>query len=125
MMNGSPRADSSDNDAVEGWVLSFAFATFDEAGPIYERVRDLVFKHDVDAGVFRIVLNGRTHVVALGLVPMPPDIAVEIEAILSAGEDALLPDQVLFALAIRHGQFSIPGMKFERRGEKSPTMTFE
>jgi len=117
--------DNSDAGAIEGWVLSFAFDTFHEAGSVYERARDLIFTRDLDAGVYRIVLNGRTHVVALGFVPLQPHVAKQIEEILSAGHDAVLPEQVLLALALRHAEFRAPGTKYERRGTRPPTVTFD
>lgn len=70
---------SSGANVVEGWVLSFAFDSFEEAGTVYERARDLVFRHDVDASVYRIVLNGRTHVVVLGFLSMPSAIGKRSE----------------------------------------------
>ena len=125
MRSGNPFGDSSGAETVEGWVLSFAFDSFDAAGPVYERARDLVFTHDVDASVYRIVLNGRTHVVALGFVPLPSKIEREIENILSAGDDAMLPEDVLLALSIRHAELRSPGMKYERRGMQPPTVSFD
>jgi hypothetical protein len=109
---------------ASGWVLSFAFDSFARAGPIYERARDLVFANDVDASVYRIVLNGLTYVVALGFVELPPAVGHEIERILSQGEDAVLPEEVLLALALRHAEMRAPGMKYERRGLQQPTIEF-
>lgn len=125
MRSGNPCVDSSGAAMVEGWVLSFAFDSFDAAGPVYERARDLVFARDIDASVYRIVLNGRTHVVALSFVPLEPEMERELESILLAGEDSILPEEILLALSIRHAEMRTPGLKFERRGEEPPTITFE
>jgi hypothetical protein len=120
-----PCADSSGDEAIEGWVLSFAFKTFESAGPVYERARDFIFARDVDASVYRIVLEGHTHVVALGFIRMQPGLERQLEEILSAGEDAMLPEEVLLALSIRHAEVRAPGMKYERRGMQPPNVTFD
>jgi hypothetical protein len=110
---------------LEGWVLSFAFPSFDDAGPIYERARDLIFAHDVDGSVYRVVLNGRAHVVALGFVRLPSQLEIQLEDILSAGEDSILPEEILLALSIRHAEVQGIAMKYERRGSQTPTMRFD
>ncbi len=117
--------DDSVGPMIEGWVLSFAFDSFEEGGAIYERARDLVFSHDVDASVYRVVLNGRTHVVVLGFLRMPPPAEEEMQRILEAGTDSILPEEVLLALSIRHAEVRAPGIKYERRGAQPPTVTFE
>lgn len=125
MTIGSPSVEPSSAARLEGWVLSFAFPTFDDAGPIYERARDLVFAHDVDASVYRIMLNGRAHVVALGFVRLPSHLETQLQHILSAGEDSILPEEILLALTIRHAEVQGIAMKYERRGSQMPTVRFD
>lgn len=105
-----PFVDSSGGEPVEGWVLSFAFDSWEVAGTVYEQARDLVFGQDIDAGVYRILLNAKAHVVVIGFHPLAPKLQHEAETLLgSFGEDIHLPEEVLLTLALRHAQFGDRG----------------
>jgi hypothetical protein len=97
-------------EMVEGWVLVFAFETFDRAGLAYEACRDLIFGQELDASVYRIVLNGRTHVVVLGFVPLPEQTMEALQRQLSQGCGSSLPREVLLILAARHAEVRAPGL---------------
>src|SRR3990167_473837 len=109
---------------VQGWVLSFAFPSLEEAGPIYERVRDLVFDRNLEAGVYRTLVKGQAHVVVLGFAEISEEISAELRGYMTDGTDSELPEPVLFVLAAQHAQLWTPGMKYEQRGSNAPTIEF-
>lgn len=112
-------------ETIEGWVLSFEFDSFEDAGNAYEQVRNIVFGRDIDGSVYRALVNQRPHVIALGF----PDIAEgdkdDLEAAMLGGRDAPLREEILLPLVLRHAKMHVPGMKFERRGAAAPEIKFE
>lgn len=101
---------------IEGWVLAFEFESWEIAGGVYEQARDVIFREDVDASVYRILLNGRPHVVALGLVATKLAVQSELEALLgSFGRDSQLPEEVLLTLILRRAEVSGSDVRFEHR----------
>jgi len=98
------------------WCFSFAYKNPDEAGTAYERCRDLIFREDIDAGIYRIFLGGNCYVALVGIgIPEEPDVD-RLTEICWKGESAQLPNEVVLTLALRHEQFRRPeGVRFERR----------
>lgn len=95
--------------------IAFRFADFVDAGKAYEAARDLIFGEELNASVYRVVLNGVTHVVVIGEDVMYPRLQRALPAIREEGELTDVPDGVVLALALRRAQVSGPDVKFERR----------
>ena len=68
----------------------------------YFAAQDIVFAHagDVDLSAYRFQLNRVDHVVIVG-EPPPPDLHDELRSVLSAGEPAVVPEDVLRLLNAR------------------------
>jgi hypothetical protein len=68
------------------------------AGKAYEKAQALIYKRqDVDLSTYRLIYQKRWHVSVLGEVP-PTEVDRRVRQILSSGEPATLPDDVLRAL---------------------------
>lgn len=99
------------------WSLSFHFDDWDQAGGAYEKSRDLIFGLDLDASAYRILLNGRAHVVIVGLGLPDDSLLRQLQETCRLGEDGPLPEAIVITLALRHEQFAVaPGTRVERRG---------
>ncbi len=119
--------DNSADVVVEGWVLAIAFDSLDAAGPAYERARDVIFAHDADASVYRVMLNGLTQVICLGFTPLTTEVRHELSDIMASGKCSTVPKEVLIELCLRHAEIRIHGinLKYERRGSQPPHVRFE
>ena len=78
------------------------FAGDDPAGAAYGAAEDAIYVHagDVDLSAYRFLLDRIPHVVVLG-DPPPTELHDELRAILSTGEPATVPEDVLKLLNAR------------------------
>jgi hypothetical protein len=78
------------------------FASEELAEVTYFAAQDVVLTHagDVDLSAFRFQLNRVDHVVIVG-EPLPPDLHDALRSVLTAGEPAVVPEDVLRLLNAR------------------------
>ena len=91
------------------------FAGEQPAGRAYAAAQRVIYEapQPIDVSVFRLQLNQRWHVAALGLAS-PTPVLTALEAILATGEPADLPQEVWQALAERRAQAIRRGPWMER-----------
>jgi hypothetical protein len=72
------------------------------AGKAYAKAQDLIHRRlDVDISAYRLIVQKRCHVSVLGDAP-PADVDKRVRQILSTGEAATLPEDMLRLLNHRH-----------------------
>ncbi len=91
---------------TEPYLRAARFAGEQPAGAVYQKVQSLLYhRQDVDLSAFRLQLNQVYHVAVLGLVP-PENVDRVLERLLSSGETATLPADVVRLLSQRRAQES-------------------
>ena len=75
---------------------------------VYVAVQDTLFATPCDVSAYRFLLNQEPHVAVLGSPP-PDDLDAQLTELLTAGEPATLPAEVLAALTERRRQMSRRG----------------
>jgi hypothetical protein len=95
--------------------IAFRFASPSDAATAYERARDLIFGNDFNASAYRVLLNGRSHVVVICDGVPPARLEMALPEICVKGEMAAIPEEILVTLALRRASFSGSDVKFERR----------
>jgi len=107
-----------------GYLRVARFAGETPAGRAYRRTQDLLFATpDCELSAFRFHLDRIWHVAVLGDQP-PEDLERQLRAILSRGEPASLPEDILLQLQRRRAQATRVGPWAEghyRPGERFPT----
>lgn len=103
-MEKDPLQRQSDSEP-QGYLRVARFSHEQPAGRTYFRIQQALFRtgHDNDVSAFRFRLNQVWHVAVLG-DPPPTPLAKRLEALLSAGEPATLPEQILDSLKQRRAQ---------------------
>jgi hypothetical protein len=99
----------------ENPVLVFQYPTMDAAKPAWERVRDAILLDDLDASVYRTMLNGQPLVIIVGTPRLADLDRSGLSAMCSDGQPTDIPDDVAAYLIERREQVSIPGAFWERR----------
>lgn len=103
------------NKKPPGYYRAARFPGREEARRFYHPAQRLIHKTDVDLSTFRLQLDRVWHVAILGPTNPPEEIAKNVEDILSPGEPATLPPDLLKALLARRKQVLSPGTTwFER-----------
>jgi len=80
------------------------FSGEEPAGQAYERAQEALYSGPPnDLSAFRLILNQAWHVTVIGQLP-PTALSEQLDAILSTGEPATLPDELLRTLQERQRQ---------------------
>ncbi len=100
---------------VEVWSASYRFASVAAARRAYEVVRDYIFGEDVDASVYRVMLNGASHVVAISEAEPSAEAYERIRQACRGGGSTVIPDEIVLVLAMRRAEMKTKGERVERR----------
>jgi hypothetical protein len=115
---GRPRTPEGGIPSPEGGLPRYhqvaRFAGAEQAETSYFAAQDVVFAHagDVDLSAYRFQLNRVDHIAVLG-DPPPTALHDELRAILSSGEPAQLPEDVLKLLNARRATATKVGLWVE------------
>lgn len=90
------------------------FGDADSAGQVYAALQQTIFESQSELSCFRLQLNTAWHAVVLG-EPPPRELADQIETLLSRGEPATLPDEVLSYLQQRRAEAIASGSPWTER----------
>ncbi|MEX2246931.1 MAG: hypothetical protein WEC75_09605 [Dehalococcoidia bacterium] len=105
-----------DPDAeVVVWSCTHRFVSWEDAGNAYEACRDIVFATEMDGSAYRILVNDQGHVVVVAFGLPEPSLVHRLTDACSKGESVIIPDEVIFTLALRHEEMRVPGSNIEHR----------
>lgn len=96
------------------YVQCAQFSDADSAGQAYAALEQAIFDSQSELSCFRLQLNTTWHAVVLG-EPPPRELAEELETLLSQGEAATLPDEVLSYLQRRRAEAIASGSPWTER----------
>jgi len=82
----------------------------------WKRVRDMILFDDLDASVYRSMIDGKAHVVVVGNQCLKPELKERFSASCSGAVLTLIPERVAAYLVERRERSAVPGMFWERRG---------
>ena len=94
---------SSDDPSASLYIEAARFASERQAGRAYFRVQEALYRTECDLSTYRLLLNQVPHVAVLG-APPPEDLDRTIRKILSSGEPATLPAEVIATLVERRAE---------------------
>jgi hypothetical protein len=108
----------------QGWIRVRKYASIDEATAVYETARDLLFTEDLDATVFRFLLNGQSHVAVLGEIPLTEQESAFVDQAIDAnGTTSEIPHAAETMLRERRRKFKRLGISyFEMREGYGPPL---
>lgn len=98
------------------WMRAWRYDSFELAGEVWRGIRDYIFKGNVDASVYRVLLDGVPHVAVIGEGQLTNRFIRAMEVESRGGKVVDLPDEVFDQLFHRRMSGSIPGVFWERRG---------
>jgi hypothetical protein len=97
------------------WLRAYRYPDMDAAGIAYVKTRDIIFRHDIDASAYRILVADVPHIVVLGEGQIDPQAAQRLERACIHGIPSELPSEVQRQLVERRAEGKIPGVFWERR----------
>src|SRR5438874_13832989 len=95
------------------WLRSFQFMDMRSAGQAYQRARDIVFRSEIDASVYRIQIRGVPHVISMGDGLLTEELRKEFEGACVGGKAVDIPADVARTLLERRAANRLPGSFWE------------
>jgi hypothetical protein len=102
---GPPEGSPSTEREPAPYLRAARFARTQEAvaARVYAQAQDAIHRTPCNVSVYRLLLDGVTHVAAVGALP-PPRLDATLTQLLAAGESVTLPPTVVQALLARRAQ---------------------
>ena len=99
----------------ETWVLAFQYPNMERARKGWKRVRDMIFADDLDASVYRSLIDGGAYVVVVGNQCLKPELQQRFADSCAGAVLTLIPERVAGYLVERRHRSAVPGTFWERR----------